>query len=413
MNLPSRGRILFTCCDFSIGGHSSHSLNFGRALRKRGHRVGVLATEPFGELYADFKRSLDFVEILRRGIETRAGYLRRLVQRVERFRPDVIVNNAVPMVQAALPLLPENVQRGSVVHNVVEYEARLGVANGASLDWVVAVSDNVREMVDRVNGCRVPVATIPVGVESPRKERVQEKPGNPLRLIYVGRIERQKNLPGLLDVLTALHSAHLPFFITIVGDGTELPAVRARAHSSPFAGQIKFVGALPQREVARLLQEHDFLLMTSHYEGTPHAMLEAMAHGLVVLASRLPGATDRIITDGVDGFLCDREAPKDYVNILQRFVDEPGGFEAVSSAARRTVLSSFSADALVEQYESLFESGRASTRRTVENSDLQFQVPSELQLNFPGIILQAKHRVADIWRLVARGRRPVSPECSE
>jgi glycosyltransferase involved in cell wall biosynthesis len=198
--------------------------------------------------------------------------------------------------------------------------------------------------------------------------------------------------------------------MTIVGDGRELAAVRAQANSAPFAGQVKCLGSRNQREVARLLDEHDFLLMTSHYEGTPHAALEAMAHGLVVLVSRIPGATDRIITHGVDGFLCDKDAPGDYVTVLRRFSKNPAEFATISSAAHRTVLSRYSADALAAKYEALLNGSRVSTQKARRNLNGQIEFPPELLPHFGGIFLQGRHRLGDIWRRVARGRRPVLPE---
>src|SRR5208283_2019041 len=76
---PGPAHVLIACSDFRIGGHSTHTLNFGRALRRRGCRVGAIVPEPFGELYGDFAESLDYVCVLRRGLESRSRYIRRLV----------------------------------------------------------------------------------------------------------------------------------------------------------------------------------------------------------------------------------------------------------------------------------------------------------------------------------------------
>ena len=158
--------------------------------------------------------------------------------------------------------------------------------------------------------------------------------------------------------------------------------------------------------MGQLLQANDFLLLTSHYEGTPHAALEAMARGLVVLASRLPGATDRVITHEVDGFLCDKDAPEEYAAILRRVSSNPSEFAAVSGAARRTVLSRYSADALAAQYEALFDRGPLRAETVVKNLEGRIQIPRDAA--FPGIVFQAKHRAADLWKWLAHGKRAVS-----
>ena len=398
-------RILFACGDFSIGGVGSYTVTFARAFRRRGHSVGILVSEPFGELYTDFCESSHHIEIVRRGLETRTAYLRRLAQRIEALQPDVIINSALPMVQAVMPYLPQNLLRISMVHSIMEHEPRMALTHGPWVDWVVAVSDNVRERVDRQNLDGVKVATIPVGLEIPAVERRQACAASPLRLIYVGRISPEKNLPGLLQVLVCLGKAALPFSMTIVGDGPELPGIRRQAHQLPCGGRTEFLGARSPREVGRLLDAHDFLLMTSHFEGTPHAALEAMAHGLIVVASRLSGSTDRIITHGVDGFLCDREAPEEFAGVLQRFADRPSEFGAISAAARASTLSRYSADALAAQYEALFDRGLVRVKMEVTNYKGRIRIPSTVA--FPGIVFQAKHRAVDLWRWVAHGKRAV------
>jgi glycosyltransferase involved in cell wall biosynthesis len=365
-----------------------------------------LVPEPFGELYPEFQTTFDHIEIIRRGLGTRGAYLRRVLLRVKSVQPDLIINNSVPFLQGVLPFVPPEVVRISVVHNVLEYEARLGLANGPWVDWVVAVSDNVRAMLEQYNAGRVQLATIPESVEIPSTPRRREMAAKPLRLIYVGRMEQQKNLPGLLQVLSSLFDASVPFEMTMVGSGRELGSVRAQVQCSRFGEYVSFLGTRSPQEVARLLENNDFFLMTSHFEGTPHVILEAMARGLVVVASRLPGATDRMITHGVDGFLCDRNSPKEYTRILQRVSITPSEFVAVSRAARKTV-SPYSVDALAVQYESLFERAKAGGRPVGGDLGRRIHVPPELLPHFPGILLQCKHRLADVWRRLSCGQRPV------
>jgi glycosyltransferase involved in cell wall biosynthesis len=396
-------RVLFASRDFRIGGWSSHALNFGRALRERGHSVGVVVPEPFGELYEEFRDNLDHVEILRRGLESRTAYLRRVIRRIVALKPDVIVNNAVPLMQTVLPFLPSEVRRVSVVHNILENEIRLALVNEPWVDHIIAVSDSISDRVRQNIQGGVRLSTIPVGLEVPNPGRLQESASIPLRLAYVGRLEGQKNLPGLVNVLGLLYQAAIPFRIDIVGTGRELPFLQRRIAGSDFAERVTFWGAQNQQGVRRLLDRCDFFLLTSHFEGTPHVVLEAMAHGLVVVASHLPGATDRIITDGIDGFLCDCNSPAEYVKVLKAFVDKPDGFSGVSGAARQTILSRYSTSVLAQRYESLF--GDVSTRRRPQ-ADVaqQLAIPAEFSAYFPGFFRQCKHRVADIWRLVAHGQ---------
>lgn len=401
---PGR-RILFACYDFRIGGHSSYTLNFARAWRRRGHYVGVLVPEPFGELESDFQQSVDHLEFVRRGLETRSGYVRRLVKRITAFAPDCIINNAVPTVQATFPFLADNTLRVSVIHTPFDLELQVGIANAAWLDMAVAVSDSVREKLDICAPAGLQLRTIPVGVEMPTNPAPKAQAGNPLRLIYVGRLAAQKNLSALIQVVSNLKRNATPFQMAIVGDGEELPSLRSAVECLKLGEQVRFLGSRRPAEIHRLLQEHDFFLLTSHFEGTPHAVLEAMAHGLVVLASRLPGSTDRIIKDGVDGFLCDYGKPEEYARTMLRLAEQPAEFAAVSAAAHQTALRRYSTDALVTQYENLFNDVDGGEARTMKKDIRQrIVVSGELRWNFPGFLFQCKHRLGDAWRYMASSR---------
>jgi glycosyltransferase involved in cell wall biosynthesis len=273
----------------------------------------------------------------------------------------------------------------------------------------VAVSENVKEKLAQQCNQEVRFRTIPVGLETSFASKPRQKAALPLRLIYAGRISPEKNLQGLLRVLSALHDTSLRFEMTIVGDGRGLGEVRAQAARLPFASQLNFTGSRTPAEVARLLERHDFLLLTSHYEGTPHVVIEAMAHGLVVLASRLPGATDRIITHGIDGFLCDCNTPEEYVEVLRRVSVAPAEFAIVSAAAHHSAFSRYSADVLAAQYEALFDSPDRKHRRSAQPfMNGPTTIPETLFSDLPGIVRQCKHRIADFCRALAHGQRRVS-----
>ncbi len=400
-------RIVIGTEAFKIGGFSTHTVSFGQAFRAQGHEVHVLITEPFGGLYPDFKDKLDSVVNLRRGYETRNLHLKRVVRTITALKPDVLINNAQPFVQAAFPYLSDKIVKISVVHNVMPEELTMGLANDQWCDWVVAVSDNIQAALKSNTTESHKIKTIPVGVKPVAHLKRQNGNLAPLRLIYVGRFWPQKNIPGLLAVLDALHHARVAFTITMVGDGPDLPAAREHVSQSDYRQQVQFLGARRPEEVGNILDNHDFCLMTSHFEGTPHVVLEAMAHGLVMLASRIPGSTDRIITHGVDGFLCDRNSPQEYVALLKRLSQSQGEFVSVSRAAQSTIQSRYSVPALAGQYLTLFDQ-----KNNLVSSHQKPAAPSspkvcqELLPLCPGFFKQSKHRLGDLWRQWAKNQHP-------
>jgi hypothetical protein len=145
--------------------------------------------------------------------------------------------------------------------------------------------------------------------------------------------------------------------------------------------------------------------MTSLHEGTPHAILEAMSRGLVCLVSRLPGATDRIITHGQDGFLLEHDQPAQYIEVLGWFAANRSAFGPISKLASWTASARYGADRYAQKLAAQFvPRPRPSPMRGVA------EIPQELLAHFPGLVLQCKHRVADLWRRFSAGQAPCQRE---
>jgi len=407
MRLPVEGscRVIICCYDLSIGGFSSHAINLGLALRRRGYHVGALVTEPFGELADEFRAAFDDLTVIRRGWESRNKYLRRLITTVRRLDPHVVINNVVPFVQAAFPYLAPKTIRITVVHSMFGTEAEVALSNAAFIDAVVAVSDNILEKLQREGTNSVKIVAIPVAVEVPFGMQSRMAARDPLRLIFVGRLEAAKNVPALVRIGAELRRLGVPFELTVVGDGTQASALCGLIREAGLQGEFTMTGALDHLKISRILDEHDFFLMTSHYEGTPHALLEAMAHGLVALAAHIPGSTDRIITHGVDGFLCDRHSHAEYVGHLRRLHMHADEFASVSGSARETIASRFGVDRSADQYEALFRSANGAS---IPGNSSERRIDRALIPLTTSFRSQIRHRIADVWRWVAHGKRRIT-----
>lgn len=168
---------------------------------------------------------------------------------------------------------------------------------------VVANSPGLKAMSEKADP--VPVRMIPNGVDTaffvpataPRPKNV------PPRLLYVGRFQAQKNLPWLLEQLAAIRRVTaLSFVLDLVGDGPLRPALAARVRELQLADVVRFHGWKDRAELRAYYQAADLLINPSLYEGMPNVVLEAMACGCPVLASRVPGNAS-VVVDRLTGWL--------------------------------------------------------------------------------------------------------------
>ncbi|MFN2399752.1 MAG: glycosyltransferase family 4 protein [Gemmatimonadaceae bacterium] len=162
-----------------------------------------------------------------------------------------------------------------------------------SLAAVVGVSHRVRERaVQRAEGT-VPAATIPCGTNLTAAVRRPRPADSPLRLVWVGRLEeRQKRVSDLPRLGVALRARGLPYEMEIVGDGDAANDVRAAVRAAGLTETIRMTGWLTAEDVRNKLAWADVLVLPSNFEGMPVAMMEALAAGCAVVASRVSGVED-------------------------------------------------------------------------------------------------------------------------
>lgn len=116
-------------------------------------------------------------------------------------------------------------------------------------------------------------------------------------LVSVGRLEPVK---GVDVAIRALEYLPENCELVIVGDGSQRKALEALA--APFGGHVRFVGHQPQDITLRYLRAADVFVLSSHTEGLPHVVLEALSVGTPAVATAVGGSPE-VLTDGVNGLL--------------------------------------------------------------------------------------------------------------
>jgi len=140
------------------------------------------------------------------------------------------------------------------------------------------------------------LSDLPKSVDVKRVER---------RLITVAMLTKVKGLDVLLKALHTMPEVEL----LIIGDGPERVNLERLAESLRLRGSVKFLGKVPHEEVWRRLLSSSIFVLPSLSEGLPRALLEAMACGLFIVASKVGGVPE-VVRDGWNGILVDPNNPK-------------------------------------------------------------------------------------------------------
>lgn len=127
--------------------------------------------------------------------------------------------------------------------------------------------------------------------------------GDPVRIICVARLEKEKRLDILLRTMELLKEKNVPARLALVGDGAMRRELEERAREMGLGGDVKFPGYIADRAAlfARY-RESDISLLASAHEGLGLVLVESISQGVPAIANHFEGA-EEIIRDGVDGYL--------------------------------------------------------------------------------------------------------------
>jgi glycosyltransferase involved in cell wall biosynthesis len=197
---------------------------------------------------------------------------------------------------------------------------------------VVANSRAAADTLRREHVGEDTIRVVPNGVEIP--EAVAREPRPLRRAITIANLRAEKGHDVLIDALAIrpdLGAIQLDF----AGDGPCRSALEQRARDRGVADRVHFLGE--RHDIQSLLRTADFSILPSRTEAFPNSVLEAMAAGLPVIASRTGGICELIEPD-VTGLLVTPGDPADLSRAIARIAADPDAALRLGAAARRSVV---------------------------------------------------------------------------
>ena len=171
----------------------------------------------------------------------------------------------------------------------------------------------------------------------------------PPLILSVGRLREKKGLDTLIDACAKLRARQQPFACEIGGYGEEREHLQLRIDRLGLSNQVRLVGALARDEVITAYARTAVYVQPSRIaadgdrDGIPNVLLEAMAMGLPVVASRVSGIPE-VVRDGINGLLVEADAPLALAEAIEQVLLHPQQAAVLGSAARHTVAEAFDND---------------------------------------------------------------------
>lgn len=373
---PPRLAVLTT--GLARGGAEAQVTLLAKTLSRRGWDVRLYSMLPptaFVEELLECGIQVESLSMRRGFADPRAIY--RLVRRLRSFKPHVmhchmIHANLLGRVSRLFVRIPGLI---CTAHSVWE--------GGKWRDWAYRLTDPLCDLTTNVSKTGLSryveakladgakAVWVPNGVDascySPDKSagvRIRARMDwEGFVWLAVGNLRVPKDYPNLLRAFAWMSARAPQARLAIVGSGPLRTSLESLAGELGIGVKVRFLGA--REDVRELLQAVDGFVMSSAWEGTPMALLEACACGVPVVATRVGGNPD-VVEDGVSGYLIDPRNSEALGEAMLKLMALPESERAVMGvAARRRVESAFGHERIVDKWENIYEQMMQTTSQSV------------------------------------------------
>ncbi len=211
------------------------------------------------------------------------------------------------------------------------------------------------------------IHTIPMGVDTAGVFEPPDDTTARAGILFVGRLVDKKGIEYLLEAMPRVLEEEPSARLTIVGDGPLASELDRRASTLNVAGAIEFAGSVANHEVPGYLKSAAVTVFPSivtdsgDQEGTPVAVMEALACGCAAVVSDYPGARD-IIIDGRTGLLVPQKSPEALADALLKLYSDPTLCQALGTGGRQHVQSHYDWRVISSKFLDLFNNVLARQR---------------------------------------------------
>ena len=383
-------------------------------LKRRGHRITAVLVTEGGETEHEAGLRAAGVECR---ILPRQGFTEDLARStltlVEELQPTVFVPNIwIPgcfasrwMRQAGVPTVAAYRSDDPLYEGIVDQFV------SGDPDWamsgLVCVSEDLERRVSSRHPRRTQTTVIPSGVTIPERTHVH---GDGFRIAYVGRFtQRQKRVLDLARAVTAALREMPDAGATFFGYGTEVEQLKALVQENSMANRIEIAGPVDPGSIQERLLAFDVIVLLSDYEGTPGALMDAMACGIVPVSLDIPGGVRDLVIDNETGLLV-KNRGQSFIDAIKSLHGNVDRRAEIGRRARSHIVARFSLNYAANLWEEFSERlvSEAGPRRSI-NAPNRLRLPELAPTVVPHVSIKpppVRRLLGTVKRAFARSFRP-------
>lgn len=393
-------KIAIVTYSIMMGGIETVIFNQAKYFINEGHEVTVFETLRKGAWVNYFlQNDIRVKSILPSSLFSKKWHVKKIAQALKDY--EVVLLHDAPYAQSILGLLPEETVCIPILHSSPESMIKNSVGNIGQWNRIAFVSPYLKELLLKTgkvkdqfiinipNGINIP-NEIPESINTHRKGK---------KFVFIGRIEHQeKAVLFIPDIIKHVMLSREIEVLNIYGTGSSEEELMQKIEELSLGEIIKLNGALEHKNVNAILQQHDFMLMPSFFEGHPIVLLEAMACKTIPFVSDLKGRTDFVVEHEVNGFLCKAADIEDFSNKIIEGMDREDLLE-IAERGRITIIEKFSIDTMGKSYMDLILREKSIKRISKRTNSIFLELLGDLP-SLPIILIRPVRktlRILNLW----------------
>jgi glycosyltransferase involved in cell wall biosynthesis len=179
-------------------------------------------------------------------------------------------------------------------------------------------------------------------------------PPGDLRLLYIGRLARDKGLHDVLAGIAKAQAHGVTTTLVIAGSGPDEVPLKNLVQKLALEHAVRFTGPLFDDDKLALYGQADILMLaTYHAEGLPYALLESMAAGVPAISTRV-GAIPDVMVDGVHGLFVPAHDDRAICMAIERLANDRFLLAEMGVACRRRIAHSYTVERMAGSFDRLY-----------------------------------------------------------
>ena len=308
-----------------VAGTEIATYNIAKHLAKRGHEVHVITSLDEGLPKESIEQSfyVHRIKIPQMRFLGIVVFWLKALPLLKRLKPDMVhgqstTTGIVGFLAKKLLKKPYVVyERGSEVYLPWLFKTPISKLVLRRADVVIALTEDMKTEMQKIYSRDV--AVIPNGIDLESYEDLPTKEASRQRLalnnndkiiLFVGTLRPVKGLKYLIQAMNMVRQKDTKARLMLIGYGEERQSLEGLVKELDLGDRVTFVGKVPNEKVPEYMAASDIFVLPSLSEGFPVVILEAMASGLPIVATKVGGLPE-IVKDGENGFLVKPRGPEE------------------------------------------------------------------------------------------------------